>query len=327
MASLVDDERVVDAFVALPIDSGSQLLTDFIAVSLNLNASQKAEICPDADSPADDTKRVVLDRIAASLDARRLKVLKEEAKISNAVLTTKPDAAGGKPEYSVMGLLEFLRNSGAQDAFLQRVRLADTIRTYLTGIGDGLKLEAIAAILLKQQYESCRATRRSFDQGVDCFATQPILELESWCCAPDMIATVQKTGEKLHIIASCKANEGNIAGGIPSTISPAHTRELIGAWLIQRSDSGMWQKAAGIKLLSPMQLLLVTTYRLSDDTMQLCRNLGVAVWSITELIYLICRSAPSDVFAPGATTINIDRMEAWIASADADRAVAIEGQL
>lgn len=123
------------------------------------------------------------------------------------------------------------------------------------------------------------------------------MELSNWCCDPDMLLLLRKVGERLHIIASCKANEGNTAGGIPNTISPAHIRELIGAWMIQRSESGMWQQRAGIKILSPLQLLLVTTYRLSDDSLSLCRRMGVAVWGIPELVYLVCRYAPESVFS------------------------------
>jgi hypothetical protein len=315
MPSLVEEPRIVDAFTAMPLDAAKQSLIDFIALTLNLNASQKAEISPDATAPADDPKRVILDRVAASLDAKRARLLKEEARIPSGVLITANDAQGTLREHSVIGLLEFLRNEGKEAVFIERVGQAASIRDYLTGIGDGTKLEALAATLLRKIHSTCHATRRSFDQGVDCLAHEPILPIDSWCSE----AEIKKTEHRLHIVASCKANEGNTPGGIPVTITPAHVRELIGAWLIQRSESGLWQKAAGIKLLSPMQLLLVTTYRLSDDSMQLCRNLGVAVWGIPELIYLICQHAPNAVFSGPANALVVAEIENWMVAADVVR--------
>lgn len=117
------------------------------------------------------------------------------------------------------------------------------------------------------------------------------------------------------MIASCKANEANLSDEIPATISPAHIRELIGGWLIQRSDAGIWRQAANIKMLSAIQLLLVTTYRLSDESLSLCRDLGVAVWGIPELIYLICKHSPDSVFpCHPSSTFDADGMSNWIDS-------------
>ena len=101
-------------------------------------------------------------------------------------------------------------------------------------------------------------------------------------------------GEKVFLLASSKAVIG-AAGQQPKLISPAHIRELVGGWVIQRTDTGKWQKV-GIRMLSPVQMILVTTYRLSLDAKAECRNLGIQVWGIPELIYLICLNAPASVF-------------------------------
>jgi hypothetical protein len=78
-------------------------------------------------------------------------------------------------------------------------------------------------------------------------------------------------------------------------LQPAHIREVAGGWVIQRTSTGIWQKV-GIRMLSPVQMILVTTYRLSDASKSECRELGIQVWGLPELIYLVCLSAPADVF-------------------------------
>lgn len=308
-------DRLVAAFDLIAFDSGEVALDGFAATVLGLNASQLSSIFPDRTAPAGDERYVFADRLAATLDARRRNALQTEARISSAVLVKRTDALTNESNYWIMGLGDYLRRNHEPEKFVKRMAQHNPVRDYLTGISDGHKLEALAACILGKIYENCTLTQRSFDQGVDCFAGQQVLELSSWCCDPDMLFLLRKVGERLHIIASCKANEGNTAGGNPSTISPAHVRELIGAWMIQRSDSGMWQQRARIKILSPLQLLLVTTYRLSDDSQSLCRKMGVAVWAIPELIYLICRHAPELAFAPANDFSFLrNEMDQWLDS-------------
>lgn len=232
-----------------------------------------------------------------------------EARIPSAVIYKAPDNLLGTSNYFVRGLASFLAANSEDERFITRIKQHDSLRAYLTGLGDGFQLEALAAAVLREEYSDYYATRKSNDQGVDCFASRPILQISSWCSRSDMLPEISKIGERLHVVASCKANEGNVANQTPRTINPSQIREVIGAWLIQRADSGMWKQRAGVKFLSPLQLLLVTTYRLSADSYTLCRDMGVAVWGIPELIYLICRFAPDRVFGQGS--FNSVELKRW----------------
>lgn len=309
-----EEELVAEAFVKLPLDAPRQTLIQLVAITLGLNQSQVAAITPDNPISRDDPegRAAIHIRIAGRIEAQCNRLLREEGRIAPAVLLRDENATGELQGYSVVGLLEFLRQSGNDEEFIRRVSQIESIRNYLTGIGDGHKLEVLASAILIKIHKNSFPTRRSFDQGVDCCASQPIMELASWCRIRDSVTTTTPLGEKLHIIASCKANEGNTQGGIPATITPAHARELIGAWLIQRSSAGLWQPQMGIKLLSPIQLLLITTYRLSDETLKLCRELGVAVWSIPELIFLLCTYAPNSSFEPATGQLVTAGLDGWI---------------
>ncbi len=316
-----EEQQLIAAFRSLPIDAPVKTLTEFIGDCLSLNPSQLASITPDSSLTYDslDSKIAYHVQMASILDYQRQSLIRKEARIPPAVLIAEKAPNGAVARYLVLGLCTYLRQNRVEEKFLARLSHHDTIRTFLTNIGDGFKLEALTAALLQQTYPTTYATKKSSDQGVDIFSNKDILEIDSWCCMPDTYATIRKASERLHIIASCKANEGNSSGGIPATITPAHARELIGAWLIQRTGAGIWQQRAGVKLLSPMQLLLITTYRLSDDTLQLCRDLGVAVWSITELIYLICRDGPDQIFPGNGASFNSSELETWLEAAGATR--------
>jgi hypothetical protein len=295
-----EEGSILAAFDALSYDAPEVELSEFAATALGLNPSQRAALLPDQTAQQNDPRRVTLDRIAALLIARRSRRLADEGIIPSAVVFKRTDTVTRQSSYFASGLATYLMQSGGDPEVLGRVRRSHEARQYLAAIGEGLKLELVAASIMSELHDQCNPTRRGSDQGVDCLAFDGILQLDSWCCSGEVLASLNRLGERLHIIASCKANEGNVAGGVPSTISPAQIRELIGGWLIQRSAEGLWQSVAGIKLLSPIQLLLVTTYRLSDESLSLCRKLGVAVWGLPELTHLVCRFAPAAVFPPAS---------------------------
>src|SRR5439155_15438185 len=92
-------------------------------------------------------------------------------------------------------------------------------------------------------------------------------------CKPQVLP-----GDKVFVFASSKAfTDGRQSR--PELINRAHIRELVGGWVIQRSSVAKWQ-SVGIRMLSPVQMILVTTYRLSPDAKAECRALGVHVWGI-----------------------------------------------
>jgi hypothetical protein len=315
------DTTVRQAFDSLSVDSAEIELTEFVATRLNLNPSQRTSLLPDRGTAQDDERSVRLDQLAGALELQREYALKTEARIPNGILFKRTDSLLGRSSYFVEGLIHFLSRNGSPDAFLGRVRDNAAIRRYLTGIGTGDKLEAIASSLLTKMFKESSATRRTADQGVDCFAHDEILQVHDWCCNAGMGPELNLVGKRVHIIASCKANEGNAADGIPAVMPPAHLRELIGSWLIQRTDYGMWHSRAAIRFLSPLQLLLVTTYRLSDGSLNLCEKTGVTQWGIPEIIYLFCAYAPENVFpAIGEYKFSEAEADKWIRAADENRA-------
>jgi hypothetical protein len=76
-------------------------------------------------------------------------------------------------------------------------------------------------------------------------------------------------------------------------------REIVGGWVIQRSVVGAWGDQ-GVKMLSPVQMIFVTTYRLSVGARSDCKRLGVQVWGLPELIYFVAANAPDSVFDSNA---------------------------
>ncbi len=84
----------------------------------------------------------------------------------------------------------------------------------------------------------------------------------------------------------------------------------------------MW-KPVGIRMLSPVQMILVTTYRLSVAARAECNELGVQVWSIPELIYLVCQWAPDNIFDPvNAYLFNPAAFRAWWSAREKTRLMA-----
>jgi hypothetical protein len=141
------------------------------------------------------------------------------------------------------------------------------------------------------------ATRGSGDQGIDAIGWKQLVLIEPSFSDGDIRPNEVLPGEKVFLFASSKAF--TISRRNPPLIKPAHIRELVGGWAIQRSSVGKW-RSVGIRMLTPVQMILVTTYRLSLDAKAECRELGVQVWGIPELIYLICIAAPNTVFNPAA---------------------------
>src|SRR6185436_19898869 len=107
----------------------------------------------------------------------------------------------------------------------------------------------------------------------------------------------------------------------PRLLDVAHIRELVGSWVIQRSPTGKWSDV-GIQTLTPIQLILVTTYRMSVNAKAQCRSLGVQVWSMPELVYLICNVAPDEVFdASVGYTLSPNRFREWWRERDLNRLI------
>ena len=157
----------------------------------------------------------------------------------------------------------------------------------------------------------------SGDQGIDAFGWQGrayrralFFHQRLWIARTSR----QWIGKKVYFLASSKANIGQ--GAEPDPINPAFIRELIGGWLLQRTATGKWSQL-GILPLSPVQLVLVTTYRISPSARGECMSLGVQVWALPELIFFVAKYAPDDVFAGNAFVI--DAFNAWWQTKDESR--------
>jgi hypothetical protein len=186
---------------------------------------------------------------------------------------------------------------------------------------NGHDVEALAAAIMNVQCDYGEATRGSGDQGIDAIGWSELVLIDPFVSDGVHFGNRSTPGEKVFLFASSKAftDGGN---GAPKAINPAHIRELVGGWSIQRSSVGMWQKV-GIRMLSPVQMILVTTYRLSLDAKAECRGLGIQVWGIPELVYLICKSAPVDVFdEANSYAFSSARFRAWWRQRDTTRVMA-----
>ena len=195
------------------------------------------------------------------------------------------------------------------------------VRAALTRLGDGHNLEALAAAIMHGECDYGEATRGSGDQGIDAIGWKKLLLIEPALSNGSITPGEVLPGEKVFLLASSKAFTSGTAGQ-PKLINPAHIRELVGGWVIQRTSAGKW-KEVGIRMLSPVQMILVTTYRLSPDAKAECRTLGVQVWGIPELIYLVCLTAPAGVFDTAASfAFSSSEFRSWWKRRDQSRLMA-----
>ncbi len=275
--------QIIAAVRQLPSNAPSVRVEDFISQTLGLNPVQRGLYFPNPD-PAG-----LLEIAVAHLTKKREKILRDECLVPE--FTVYQDVHS---QHFVSGFDTYLgiRNIAAK----LRGRLAhhSVIRTALRRMKNGHDLEALAAAIMNVNCDYGEATRGSGDQGIDAIGWKQLVLIEPCFSEGDFIKNQVLPGEKVFLFASSKAfTDGK--GTPPKIINPAHIRELVGGWVIQRSSVAKWH-SVGIRMLSPVQMVLVTTYRLSMDSKAECRNLGVQIWGIPELIYLCCVAAPDTVF-------------------------------
>ena len=136
------------------------------------------------------------------------------------------------------------------------------------------------------------ATSGSGDQGIDAYGWSTLFAVNEAFAESDN--SERLVGDaKVFAFASAKKTEA--AAGDIKLISPAVIREVIGGWIIQRSASSAWTEL-GVKFCSPVQMIFATTYRLSTDSRSLCNELGIEVWGLPELVFLVAKNAPNAVF-------------------------------
>ena len=238
----------------------------------------------------------------------REEILRDEAKVPTFVVY---EAAN---DYCIAGISTYYHTISPRGAdypsdFLERLTQASAIRSHLLAFDKGQKLEALAAALLASICATGDATKGSGDQGIDAIGTNHLIRIDPLFL--DGIADNKRVlpGQKVIVLASAKANLKAAVTGTVDTISPAHIREIIGGWLIQRSEASMWRHL-GIQMLTPLQLLLVTTYKLSSNSKAYCNRLGVQVWGIPELTYLICKFGLPNLF-PASRGFSAAEFDNW----------------
>ena len=251
----------------------------------------------------------------AHLTAERENILRDECMVPTfAVYDDR-----GVPHIS--GLSTYLFGKGYDARFIGRLSHHEVVRTALRALERGHHLEALAAAIMKQNFVTGEATQGSGDEGIDALGWKELLTINGAFTDGGISDSRIVPGERVLFLASSKAIIGT-GRGRPRLLDVAHIRELVGTWIIQRSPAGKW-KEYGIQTLTPIQLVLVTTYRMSNSAKSQCRTLGVQIWSMPGLIYLICKFAPDEVFdAPNGYLFSAQNFRQWWRERDTNRIVA-----
>ena len=236
---------------------------DFTIRVLGLSAEEQLALfgADDADEPLSLTNK---------LTAEIERLLTFEGAVPSFGILVAPDFVD-----RIGGFGTVMLACGAREKTVTRLRWHAEIRAQLRSVTKGHDLEAIAAAILEAAVGRGHATRGSGDQGVDVLGWQPLAST-----FPLFASLVERGNqpsisnwEKVFFIASSKANLQNAEQ--PTVLNPAFIRELVGTWLIQRTSIGHWSDA-GILPLSAVQVILVTTYRLSSEARRECRRSGCA---------------------------------------------------
>lgn len=286
--SAYEIRRILASARKLPLDSPVKTVEAFVSGVLKLNPAQRIEYFPGPENPKD-----LLDIAVSELAGARDEVLREKCAVPK--FAVYEDKLG---VFQIAGLNTYLESRDTDTTHtVLRGRLSQhaQIRAALRRLEKGQHLEALAAAIMNVSCKSGEATQRSGDQGIDAIGWKQLMVIDSAFSNKLVKVTDVLPGEKVFLLASSKASIGG-KGAKPALLDPASIRELVGGWIIQRTNEGMWQRSAGIRMLSPVQMILVTTYRLSEEAKGLCFDLGIQLWGIPELVYLVCKWAPEPVF-------------------------------
>lgn len=286
----------------LPDDAGAQPLEEFMGTVLALSLVEKASLMPDPDPTG-----VGSINVSEFTKARDL-LISNEGKVPSYVVY-KPK---GQSQHFISGIATYLTSvrGDAEPAFVERIKSRESIRSALRRLRQGHDLELVAAAVFATACDYGQATAGSGDQGIDAVAWKALLSIDDVFMDGLAGSELVRPGNRVYFVASSKAMMDTTGSASLKLISPAHIRELVGSWVIQRSAVGAWT-GLGLQMLTPLQLVLVTTYRLSAESQQDCHKLGVQVWGLPELTYMICKYAPPDVFSGPGGTFSNTKFSAW----------------
>lgn len=296
---------------ALPIDAPAMTVEAFYGSVLGLNALQLGALFPKPDVSGIGAIQI------SQLTLEREEILRDKCDIPSFVVYETPVG------FFICGLVTYYKSEKPLPAdypsdFLDRLQQSNKIRNQLINLDKGHNLEVLAAAILAVACTYGEATKGSGDQGIDAIGSNNLIHVDSLFIDGEIDDAKIVAGKKVFILASSKAGLG-LTGSDVKIISPAHIRELIGGWLIQRSEASVWRNL-GIQMLTPLQLLLVTTYRLSSESKADCNRLGVQVWGIPELVFLICRYGDAKIFS-GVSGFSAPNFTKWWDSKNISRII------
>lgn len=305
----VDELKIVTRELRkLAFDAPPQRIESFVSTALGLSPAEKIVLFP----VGDDLEGLVVGQLTEESE----QILKRETSIPTFAIYE--DAFG---TWTAAGFGTYLAQRKFKPDLIERLKNHKEIRKSLLSLAKGHDLEVLGAAILANYCDFGEATRGSGDQGIDAIGKLNLIQIDAAFYDGGLGSfTVADPipGNNVYLLASSKA----VLGGNKAdqkVINPAHIRELVGSWLIQRDDIGKWREI-GIRMLSPLQLILISTYRLSDDSINECRKLGIQVWGVPQLIYLICESAPSEVFDPAqGHRFSSSELRKWWQTKDATR--------
>jgi hypothetical protein len=310
--SLAEIRRILVDARRLSLDSPVNTVEEFVSSVLGLNAAERIEYFPGPENAED----LLADAVSHLTDAR------DEVLRNKCAIPTFAVYEDGLGIFHIAGLSTYLeaKDTSAAEAVLRgRLRQHVKIRKALRSLERGQHLEALAAAIMNSSCKYGEATQGSGDQGIDAIGWKDLMLVDSAFTNKLIRVRDVLPGEKVFLFVSSKATIGS-EGATQSLLDPATIRELVGGWIIQRTAAGMWQRSAGIRMLSPVQMILVTTYRLSEDAKALCFDLGIQLWGIPELIYLVCKWAPDSVFeAPNGYNFSGHGFRRWWRERDRKR--------
>jgi hypothetical protein len=216
--------QVIAAIRNLRLDAPILRVEDFIGSVLRLNPIQQAQYFPSSDPTG------LLEIAVAHLTEERERILRDDCNI--------PDFAvfqDVQKHPCIAGLDTYLAFQTVDAKLRSRLLNHRNIRRALRRIGPGHNLEAVAAAIMNVECDYGVATRGSGDQGIDAIGWKQLVVIHP-CFSDGAFPSARSLpGEKAFLFASSKAfTDGR--DGQPSLISPAHIRELVGGWVIQRSN-------------------------------------------------------------------------------------------
>lgn len=299
--------QILTAAQQLPLSAAKERADDFICRVVGLNPAQRLQYFPSPDPNG-----------FQAINFSHLTKAREQMMRNRCVVPTFAVYQDALGITQISGLSTYLVTKGFHPNFGARLGNHEEIKDVLRGLSRGHDLEAVAAAIMKAHCGYGIATAGSGDQGIDAIGRKDLILIDPAFSNGSIEMSELLPGENVFILASSKAGMSRIKGQ-PKLLNPAHIRELVGGWLVQRSITTSWRES-GIRMLSPVQMVLVTTYRLSPDAKADCRSLGIQVWGIPELIFLICLIAPASVFdAQNGYAFSRSEFKSWWKERDRSR--------